>query len=336
MKKYYPVFVSKDGELKSLSMLYPEVKRDICPILRVLSKEESKILKYISEWNFSDNEIFFDFSLANDMAADDISNMLSFLLAAKVNIVPVVEKNSRKSYLKVVSNLILAGTVSSVCIKYDIDTKKEDVESNAAFLIEKLDITRSQCSIWIDMSVIESGLVNGHFSNVKSKITALANNAEYENIIVTSSSFPIDMTRLEADKVHRLSRYEWKLWELLKVQDGLPKNLRYGDYGTKYPIHRDGGFLGSCSVKYTTPEIYLIYRGHKPNDHPEGNGQYVLHAKKLVKTKEYSGSDFSWGDEKVEFFAGQNLKDKKAKKGSARSWVEISQNHHTSLMVSMI
>ncbi|WP_414649380.1 beta family protein, partial [Chitinophaga sp.] len=51
---------------------------------------------------------------------------------------------------------------------------------------------------------------------------------------------------------------------------------------------------------------------------------------------DYSGLTFSWGDDRIDFYARQVLTDPNRKTGNARSWVEISQNHHITLLHSLL
>lgn len=107
-------------------------------------------------------------------------------------------------------------------------------------------------------------------------------------------------------------------------------------YRNKHPIYSDNGFQGTCSLKYSTESDFVIYRGEKAQNHQEGNGQYILHAKELINNELYSGSQFSWGDQRISEIANEELQNRKRKPGSSTTWVEISQNHHITLMDSLL
>ncbi len=107
--------------------------------------------------------------------------------------------------------------------------------------------------------------------------------------------------------------------------------MKYGDYGTKNPIYAEVGFLGTSSIKYTTEDHFVIYRGELPQNHPRGMSQYIDKAIQLIATDYYSGREFSWGDEKIYIIATENNRS-----GNPKTWVEISQNHHITILSSLL
>ena len=133
-----------------------------------------------------------------------------------------------------------------------------------------------------------------------------------------------------------MRRYEWDIYNAV-VSDFDLASTKYGDYGNKHPIYvGEAAFSGSCSIKYTIEKEFVIYRGHVAKDHPHGNGQYITFAKRLISTTDYAGSGFSWGDKRIEEIGIQSLTSPKPKPGSATSWVEITQNHHITLLHSLL
>jgi len=87
-------------------------------------------------------------------------------------------------------------------------------------------------------------------------------------------------------------------------------------------------FSGTCILKDTTDDKYIIYRGEKSENHTDGNGQYISHASRLVASVYYSGQNYSWGDEETYNYSLENINDRNRKTGNAETWVRISQNHH--------
>jgi hypothetical protein len=72
-------------------------------------------------------------------------------------------------------------------------------------------------------------------------------------------------------------------------------------------------------------------------EHKLGNGQYIVHAKKLINNEDvYSGKEFSWGDAKIFIVSQENEDSIHNKPGNAKNWVEYSQNHHITLIESLL
>ncbi|HKO81262.1 MAG TPA: hypothetical protein VJU78_12740 [Chitinophagaceae bacterium] len=156
-------------------------------------------------------------------------------------------------------------------------------------------------------------------------------------IIVASGSFLTDLGRLPAPPtinspaiVYRLPRLEWNIWKALQAQK-LPAPIKYGDYGTKHPYYLPAAFEGSSSIKYTVENDFVIYRGRKGSEHAKGGGQYNDSAKLLINSPDYSGQNFSWGDAKI-YEIGNRID----KPGNPGSWVQISQNHHITILHSLL
>lgn len=139
-----------------------------------------------------------------------------------------------------------------------------------------------------------------------------------------------------AGRLYRLQRYEWEVWLSLSIQSDISSIIKYGDYGTKFPYYIEANFQGTCSIKYTSPDEFIIYRGELSGNHADGNGQYITFSQALVASPFYSGVNFSWGDKRIDFYSSQLLTDLNRKVGNATSWVEISQNHHFTLLHSIL
>ena len=338
MKKYYPILLSKAGELTALSKLSQTSKNEVVPVLQVLSEHISKIEAFSSHWNFKGNELFLDFSLTDNLNIPTIRKLIRDLQNNGVNVVPVVQNNSNLRYLSLIENLIDNLEIAKICIRFSNDSGGFlDINTSIESLTDQLGVDSSQVSLLLDFGFIRSTnhvLIEGIAVNV---INSITNRNDYENTIVSSGSFLDNLGSLNPPgRVYRLPRYEWQLWSTLQSQQGLSGKIKYSDYGTKHPIYTEANFQGSCSIKYTVIDEYVIYRGEKSSNHIDGNGQYITFASQLVASPDYSGAVFSWGDERIDFFASQVLTDPNRKTGNAGSWVEISQNHHITLLASIL
>jgi hypothetical protein len=203
-------------------------------------------------------------------------------------------------------------------------------------MLTSLEISESQVSILLDFGLVDENNYNNYAALAINTIQAIPNSKDFDNIIIASGSFLENLGSLTpAGRVYRLQRYEWNIWNLIITQLK-QNNIKYSDYGIKYPYYAEANFQGSCSIKYTVESEYVIYRGEISSNHKDGNGQYIAFSERLVNSNDYLGEEFSWGDEKIIFYAQQDLKDPKKKTGNATSWVEISQNHHLTLIHSLL
>ncbi len=337
MKKYFPILLSKSGELTALTKLDQSVKDEISPILQVLAGNIDHIKKFASDWDFTDNELFLDFSLYGD----DYSLVRSFigdLGSLNINIVPVLQLNSIQKYFNILKTLLATGEITKLGLRFSNSSGGFiDFNNKISGLLSSLGISEKQASVILDFGLIDEHNYNTNAALGVSLINSLPKSSNYDNIVIASGSFLENLGSLSpAGRVYRIQRFEWDMWNSIINAKGIPQNIRYSDYGTKYPYYSEANFLGSCSIKYTVESEYVIYRGEISTNHKDGNGQYISFSEKLVNSNDYLGEHFSWADERIKFYSEQNLKDPKKKTGNATNWVEISQNHHLTLIHSLL
>lgn len=338
--KYFPVLLAKAGELTALSRLEHNVKEEISPIIQVLSKNDfdsvyDALLKcFTTHWSFSRNQILFDFSLVDKFSLKEIFKLLSGLKKGGVNAVPVVGSNASEDFITMATRYA-NDFDSKLCVRFREENEGlRNFTGNLKELIERLYVPLKDVILWIDMGYINSTLCSVHTTLLESLIQNIPNKSKYAAIVISSGSFPMDLGGMEVqDEPHLLTRYEWRLWQALKGMDGVGDVITYSDYTTKNPNYKDlDGFSGTCSVKYTGKDDFVIYRGDFSTEHELESGQYIMHSRRLIKSRYYQGENFCWGNHRIKEIGDQDIEAKKIKPGSARTWVEISRNHHITLM----
>lgn len=354
MKKYFPILVSKAGELEALRNLDSKVKDEICPIIQVVPEpiptpskskkpriqkepKEHRVLEKLSTaWSFEKNELFLDFMYLDPFDLSVAKSLIKELSERNVNVTPVVDANSNKEYLALISKLIGEDILQYICIRYSIKSLGlANLNRTLEQLYSLLGITPDKTTLLLDLGYIKDYdplLAIG----LQTFLTTVNNVSKFNGVVIASGSFPKDLTALTANKVHRLTRNEWKLWKDLIANESIASLISYSDFGSKHPGYEEVNFRGTCSIKYSVVDEFVIHRGEISGDTNIGNAQYVVFAKNLVSSPDYFGALFSWGDEKIEFYGHQELDDSKLKPGSSKNWVEISQNHHITLMHSIL
>lgn len=300
--------------------------------------KRNKSLSFLkTHWSFSDNKIILDFSTFKDFMHHErfIEETLNNLLLSNVNVVLSVQTNSSEAYKNMARRFVTKYNCG-ICFRFSnqsggILNFDKDIDS----LSSTYGNDQSKTIILIDLGQIDSS----NYNILGSTTGILLKNSNHElhqfnAVVIASSSFPSVLSDYAVqNEPHLLTRYEWSLFHTVK-SSGI-KFLKYGDYGTKTADYRDLPFPGSISLKYTTPKNFLIYRGYRSQDHRLGHKQFIEHAKKLINSPDYSGSDFCWGDllykEKSQESLGID-----GKPGSSTNWVEYSQNHHITLMHSIL
>lgn len=157
---------------------------------------------------------------------------------------------------------------------------------------------------------------------------------EWRRVIIAASSFPEDLSDVDASSVTMLPRREWLLWESLRRKPKqLPRgNLICADYPIAHPVPREIDprmMRMSASIRYTTALGWLVVKGR--NVRQFGFEQYFELASLLASRPEYSGPGFSWGDGYIAQCAAGT-----SGPGNATTWRKVSTNHHVSLVVDQL
>jgi Beta protein len=347
MKNYFPILVSKSGETGAL-------QDDICPVIEVINptlikykkdkEKDEKIMSYSDKfekflkthWNFFNNQIILDFSLFENWHEHSrfILQTLIRLLDSGVNVVLSVQTNSPKLYKDIVYELIL-NYDCSLCFRFSNSSGGfVHINTDIKELMEEYSIETDSVVILVDLGQIDSS----NYNNIGSSAGVQLMNLDYDlhqfkSLVIASSSFPANLGGFKpSEEEQTMVRYEWSLFN--NVARGDLKLLKYGDYGTKTAIFADFPFMGSISLKYSSPKEFVIYRGLRTIDHRLGHNQFIAHSKKLIKTEYYSGNEFSWGDLRYYEISLQDLES--GSSGNSTQWVEFSQNHHITLMHSIL
>jgi hypothetical protein len=356
MKKYFPILVSKKGELVAMQHLSQNVKDEISPLIEIIKGSMEKKKKrededfdiihtddlenyFKTHWSFFGNQVMLDFSLFEGLETEilRVQKLLHSIMTSGVNVVPVIQYNSENKYYDLVSEII-AKYANKICIRMSGAGGGMSANYNGQIeeVLAKLKITPDRVILVVDLGQVDSNygkeslLVSMLIQGLKIPLS------KWSNVVVASSSFPEDLSDFDsASNPQKIKRYEWEIWKDLQKVSEL-KNLKYGDYGTKHSVFKDSSFVGTVSLKYTTENEYVIYRGEMSKPHELGNRQYIQHIQALVKSKDFSGGKFSWGDSRIEEMSKQDANDLKSKPGNATIWVQNSQNHHLTLLHNLL
>ena len=86
----------------------------------------------------------------------------------------------------------------------------------------------------------------------------------------------------------------------------------------------------SANIRYTVQNDWLVLRG-KSVQGPLGYDQYHKLCESLISLAEYSGSDFSWGDKRIELCAKREVGP-----GNATTWRMVGTSHHIAYVLEQL
>ncbi|MGJ1439107.1 beta family protein [Sphingobacterium siyangense] len=337
MKKYYPIFVSKSGEFTALKKLSQQVKDGISPIIEVISNNYDRVLNFATnEWNFIDNELYLDFSLCFPYDDNETKKLIEELISNQINVIPVLDKNSHLNYLTYIKTLFSHSKINKICFRLNNgEIPSSTIEHEIDLFLNKIGTNRKSLSLLVDFGIVGQ---HNYLTCAKECISIIESfkQNDLNSIIVSCGSFPQNLSSFTPpNRLYTIKRYEWLFWLELQKHTDIRKLISYSDFGTKYPTYTEASFPGTCSIKYSTELEFLIYRGELSKLHRLGNGQFIGFASQLILNQNYYGRNFSWGDDRIFTIASQ-LNSLNQTPGNLETWVQISQNHHITLIHNLL
>lgn len=344
---YVPVLKLRSSEMKALQFLNINVKEKVMPVIQILSDKLQdrkgdyltvKLKELIGAFSESNMSFYADFEFVANGEIFLIKEFLKLVTFQNIKFIPVL---SFIKSLPVYRNLIREKYLQNgVCLKFD-EYRIKNLKTEDFLIYFNEVVSKCKGFFQINESQIDIHLcleeLNGNESKQLTRrlieiLSNIDNGSDFRRIFVSVGSFPKDLSEILVDTERILYRHEWEFWKSLQVLRN-KFNLIYSDYGNIHPIYDpdQNGHIGSCSIKYTIEEDYLILRGTKPNKHPEASGQYRTKSLALVNNKIYDGPGFSWGDFKILQVAQQT-----ESTGNASKWVQYTLNHHISKIYSLL
>ncbi|HKT88885.1 MAG TPA: beta family protein [Candidatus Sulfotelmatobacter sp.] len=351
---YVPVLKGKEGEFAALEELRADVRHSIMPLIEVpdvpydyvnerparsLDEHVSGIAKRLKEcwphdplfldlpW-FGEEEGLKDGRVALDAVLGDCRKN-------SVCVVPVISRRSSADYFAA-TNRHLRKSDLGTCLRLTVEDFEEDVdlESEVDDLLHKVG-SPSPSSVDLILDLEDLGMDDGKAVLIaRSVFSMIPKRDDWRRIILIAASFPEDLSDIGADDVTKLPRREWTLWNTLqKRPKALPRrDMIFGDYAIAHPIPKELDprmMLMSANIRYTTQANWMIMKGRNVRQY--GFEQYFDLCKRLTERAEYSGSNFSWGDQFI-FDCAAGIKGP----GNATTWRKVGTNHHITLVATQL
>lgn len=153
--------------------------------------------------------------------------------------------------------------------------------------------------------------------------------SQWNRLIFLAGSFPEDLSQFSKAGEYQLERKEWNAWKALGTAN-LQRIPGFGDYTIQHAYFSEklDAFSPSPSVRYTSYQNWLIFRGKKKFGHE----QYPAHAQLLCARPEFMGEHYSPGDKYI-FEKSKELSriGGKPRTGNSTEWLTASINHHVHL-----
>ena len=316
---YVPILKGKEGEFAALEFLVADVRTAIMPLIEVppvpfdyANERPSRTLEEhfaaVSECvrkSWADRPLYIDLpwikvdELLPD-GRDPVECMLANCARLEIAAVPVVSRSSSGEGLASAGRYAKAAG-SGCCIRLLIQDFEEDTDLEREIdriLSEIGGIGPNDTDLILDLE--DLGTDSGKALLVaRYVLSVVPREDEWRRVIFSASSFPEDLSDVDASTVSTLARREWQLWQTLQRRPGRlrRRDLIYSDYAIAHPIPREldpRTMRMSASIRYTAREEWLIMKGRNVRQY--GFEQYFELCRMLIGRPEYYGRAFSWGE----------------------------------------
>ena len=335
---YVPILKWCKGEQEALKNLTSEQKLKIIPLLEITDIVEPSIfIRHLKDC--FNGLVYIDTYIAAEDDRDYLLSLISELSDNNVEAVPILYYEDLALNFK-----LFISSVNRFAIRIPVPGEIDTPEYKDIFnQIESLKSENLQFDIILDLSTISDGReARNQYMEVREILESnFIGKSFYSSIIIAATSFPENLSKLEAGNDLEIKRYDFMIYKKLLETDSIKSllpNLIYSDYGvTKFTdFDIDFKYLRYGvlpKVKYTTEESYKILKGKKDRATRTMIRGYKDLAKEVCNSDYYYGENFSFGD--LEIKERAYALNKKGT-GNSTNWVTIAANHHIAVLVEQL
>lgn len=202
---------------------------------------------------------------------------------------------------------------------YDITELKYSIEA----LLGDMRMTPEQIDLVLDFAVLREEDEQEDLDFIAHRLPEIPYISRWRSFWFSGGSFPEFLSNVKPDTIEYVPRIEWTIWN--GVARSMARRVpRFSDYGVAHPISPevDGRVMNmSANIRYTTDHHWVIVKGRSTRNH--GYAQFHDLCRKLVASAEFSGRNFSPGDEYLD-----NCADGSDGPGNATKWRQAGSSHH--------
>jgi Beta protein len=196
-------------------------------------------------------------------------------------------------------------------------------------LLSRLNCEATSADLLLDLQYLDPDH-DYNADTLAASIKELAGVGAWRSIVTLGTSMPSTLSCIDEGTVGSLPRQEWNLWTQLRGC-GLARQPAFGDYAVQHPLPPAGGGPGMrANIRYTIKTETVIARG-RGSILQEGNEQYRDLCQQLTARPEYSGRDYTWGDEAIDDCAKGAIEP-----GSQNLWRGAGTSHHLRLVTDQL
>lgn len=338
-KHYVPILKGKRGEFPSLKAI--KRKSGISPLLEAIPNLSFDfIAKSMARSWPKDNPFFADFLYCSDAPeqlgttrAHPMTQCFRVMAAAGQSAIPVTGTGRSPEYQAAVRSIIKSQKRGVAIRLSPLDFDGENLNAALAAIVKYLEINRTNVDIIIDLESVASVKSASVTAMHRANLSLLPHIADWRTLTVASAAFPKSLAPLTKDTWNSAPRSDWLGWRSLFSRSDKPSRIpSYGDYAIAHPgLPPQGRATILAQLRYTTPDTFLIWKGHDVFKHGRKFAQFYDICRSMVSRPECRPATFSLGDSEIHEKAAS-----RGSSGNAETWRKIGVNHHVETVLDQI
>jgi hypothetical protein len=323
---YVPILKSKQGERWALSHLTAARKAKLRPLLELHPPKAKSLPDHVESISESlqvawgvDRRFYVDTIWLNGTAGSPlvIENVFQAMEDCELKAVPVVRPTYDDVSLEQL-RAIVSGNDRGCLLRITPQTLNTPAVIEA--VLEALDVSPDNVDLLLDYRQSAMLLAN-HVPNVPHL-------AVWRRFIAASGVFPVSLANLPLHQWHEIPRHDVTSWQN-GIQGNLDRSPIFSDYTMRPPGAPADFGDPRVNLRYTLDDHWRVQVGGK---HKEGAAPEIHEmCDQLRETPEYSGEDFSGGDEEIDRIA-----DNPEETGGPTQWLQWCVSHHIEFVVQQL
>jgi hypothetical protein len=323
---YVPILKSKAGECWALSHLSPR-KSKLRPLIEIHSHKSKTIGDHVEEvcedlqsaWGI-DRRFYIDTIWLNGSSGNPaiIANVFQAAEAADLRAMPVVRPTYDDASLEQL-RAIVSENERGCLLRITPQTLNTPPVIDS--VLETLDVSPDEVDLLLDYRQ-NAMLLPTH-------VPLIPHLADWNRFIAASGVFPVSLANLPLHQWHELPRHDWSSWHN-GMGSALGRKPIFADYTMRPPGAPADFGEPSVNLRYALDDHWRVQIGGKFK-HGAAAEIYPM-CNQLVASPEYSGEDFSSGDEEIY----RRITNESEGPGGPTQWLQWCASHHMEFVVQQL
>jgi hypothetical protein len=339
---YVPSLRWRQGEYQALLTLTDSAKERTVPLITIPPIEydfeagKSKLTvhehvepfpkRYKAKWGTRPAWIDIDASLYADTMKGGVhvvDYVLDSLRKFNAQAVPMLTIGTENAIVARMAEAVAAdGRGIGLRARFE-DIMRPTYTQSALDLMRRLSLSPNEVDLILDLGSPNYEPYATFAGALVAALRRLGDQAQFRNFVLIGTAMPDSLSEVTKDGAD-LPRHDWLFYKEFAAR--LPAGMRrpnYGDYTIVHPsfVAMDMRMLKPAGkVVYATSANWAVYKGGAFRDNP---GQMHGHCDEIVRSADFRGAKFSYGDEYIALCA-------KRQEGPSNQtqWKKVGINHH--------